>query len=163
MKANREGELRVYSAPLEKSRFVGRRSVLAGFTLFELIIVVVIVTILAAIGAGYYRKVTIKAKVAKAKNAVSLIIEAEKIYRLDNGTYVNISYGNVNATVGAGVTGINLAAVDNDRDFRYQVTGIDLIRARPRVAIGTCPASSSGEIRYTLSTGIWTVPACYQR
>jgi len=58
---------------------------------------------------------------------------------------------------------MNLAAVDNDTDFRYRVTGgTNLIRGRPRRAIGTCPANNAGEIRYSLRTETWTIPACYR-
>ena len=132
------------------------------FTLVELVIVVVIIAILAAAGVSYYQRTTVKAKAGKAQNAISLIIEAEKIFRIDNGVYVNFTYGQANAAVGTARTGMNLRAVDSDRDFRYRVTGADLIRARPRRPIGTCPAANAGEIRYRLSTEAWTVPACYR-
>ena len=132
------------------------------FTLMELMIVVVIIAILSALGLSFYRNTITKSKGAKAQNAISLIIEAEKLFRIDNGVYVSYGYNQTNATIGTAVTGMNLAAVDNDTDFRYRVTGADWIRARPRRQIGTCPAANAGEIRYRLSTETWTVPACYR-
>jgi len=132
------------------------------FTLLELVIVSVIIVIIAGLGAVHYLKVVVKTKAGKAKHAISLIAEAEKIYRVDNGVYINFGYDQSNATIGTNVTGMNLATIDNDTDFRYRVTGTNLIRGRPRAAIGSCPANNAGEIRYTLSTGNWTVPACYQ-
>lgn len=130
------------------------------FTLLELVIVAVIVSILASLGVGYYRKVIIKAKVGKAKHAISLIVEAEKIYELDNGIYVAIVAGAVDATVGTNVTGINLAAVDNDTDFKYSVTGAGLVQAKNPVPIGTCGVNTT--ISFNLAVGTWTIPACYQ-
>ncbi len=132
------------------------------FTLVELVIAVVIIAILAALGLSFYRNTITKTKGAKAQNAISLIIEAEKIFRLGNNVYINFNNGQANAIVGTTVTGINLGAVDADNDFRYRVTGVDLIRGRPRRQIGTCPAANAGEIRYRLSTETWTIPGCYR-
>ena len=132
----------------------------ACFTLLELVIVVVIISILASLGVGYYRKVVIKAKAGKAKHAISLIAQAEKVYRLDNGAYIAVSAGAVEATVGTNVSGINLAAVDNDTDFNYSATGAGLIRARNPVAIGTCAVNTT--ISLNLATGTWVIPACYK-
>jgi len=132
------------------------------FTLVELVVVVIIIGILASLGIVSYRKVIMRAKAGKAKNAISLIAEAEKIHRVDSGSYVNVAFDAINATIGANHTGMDLASVDSDTDFRYRVTGTNLIRGRPRAVIGTCPANNAGEIRYTLSTGIWTIPACYK-
>lgn len=132
------------------------------FTLMELMIVLVIIAILAALGLSFYRNTITKAKAGKAQNAISLIIEAEKIFRIDNNVYINFNYGQANAVIGTNVTGMNLGAVDADNDFRYRVTGADLIRGMPRRQIGTCPANNAGEIRYTLSTETWTIPACYR-
>ena len=134
----------------------------ACFTLMELVICVVIIGILAAVGLSFYRNTITKSKGAKAQNAISLIAEAEKIFRIDNGVYVNFNNGQANAIIGTAVTGMNLGAVDADNDFRYRVTGTNLIRGRPRRRIGTCPANNAGEIRYTLSTETWTIPACYR-
>jgi len=133
------------------------------FTLIELVVVLVIVAILAASGLSFYRNTITKSKAGKAQNAISLIIQAEKIFRTDNGAYINYGYNQSNATIGVNITGINLTAVDNDTDFRYRVTGgTNLIRGRPRRRIGTCNANNAGEIRYRLSTETWTIPACYR-
>jgi len=133
------------------------------FTLIELVIVLVIIAILAALGLSFYRNAITKSKAGKAQNAISLIAEAEKIFRIDNDVYIAYGYNQTNATIGTAVTGMNLAAIDNDTDFRYRVTGGGaLICGRPRRTIGTCPANNAGEIRLNLNTGIWTIPACYR-
>ena len=133
------------------------------FTLLELVIVCVIIGILAGLGVSSYRKVIVKAKAGKAKHAISLIVEAEKLFQIDSGVYINFDFDQANANVGSGVTGMDLLVVDNDSDFSYRVTGTNVIRARPRNPIGTCPAAAAGEITYTLSTGAFNpIPGCYQ-
>jgi len=130
------------------------------FTLVELLIVVVIIGILGGLGVTNYRKVVVKAKAGKARHAVSLIADAEKIYRVDNGSYVAVAADTVDATVGTDVTGINLAAVDNDSDFNYSVTAAGLIRADNPAPIGACAANTT--ISLNLVTGVWDIPGCYQ-
>lgn len=131
------------------------------FTLIELLIVVIIIGILAGLGVIQYSKVVVKAKAGKAKHAISLIAEAEKIYRIDNVTYRSIAAGqSVNGRVGANETGINLAAIDNDTDFNYTVTAAGLIQARNPVAIGGCAPNRT--ISLDLVTGLWNINGCYE-
>jgi len=138
----------------------GRKS-LAGFTLIELIIVVVIIATLVALGTVQYKNIISKTKAAKAKHAITLIAQAEKIYQTDNGVYLDTSTGSIDNDIGTSVTGINLASVDNDNDFSYLVTAAtSLITAKNLNKIGSCPKDSS--INFTLSDGSWTVPQCYK-
>ncbi len=130
------------------------------FTLVELLITVIIVGILAGIGISYYVNIVPKAKAAKAKHAITLITEAEKMHRLDAGSYRAVPPGTINGRIGAGVTGMNLAALDNDTDFNYSVTAAGRIKAINPVAIGGCAAGT--EIRFEISTGVLTVPSCYR-
>ena len=60
------------------------------FTLVELVIVAVIVGILAAVGLVHYRNTVTRAKAAKAKHGISLIVQAEKVYMTQYGVYKNI-------------------------------------------------------------------------
>jgi len=133
------------------------------FTLLELVIVCVIIAILASLGVGYYRKVIIKTKAGKAKHAISLIAEAEKMYRMSYGVYWPVGAGAVNAGIGTNITGMNIGTVDNDTDFNYSVTGgaanVD-INANNPTAIGTCGAGSL--IILNLPTGSWIIPGCYK-
>ena len=130
------------------------------FTLVELLIAIVIIGILVSLGIMQYRKVIPKAKASKAKHALALIAEAEKMYRVDYGVYWPVVAGAVEATIGSGVTGMNLAAVDNDIDFTYSVNAADVISANNPAAIGACAAGTP--ITYDLLTGVITVPGCYE-
>ena len=56
-----------------------------GFTLVELLIVVIVVGILAAFAIPQYINAVEKAKVGSAKNSLGLIAQAEKMYRAEKG------------------------------------------------------------------------------
>jgi type IV pilus assembly protein PilE len=91
-----------------------------GFTLIELIVVVIIIAILASFAVPQYITSIERAKKAKAENALGIIAQAEKMYRAENDTYVNFASGAADATLGSYV---ELDEVDNDTDWNYQVTG----------------------------------------
>ena len=65
------------------SRFHNRR----GFTLIELMIVVVIIGILAALAIPRFMKATAKAKQSEAKQILKQIYTMEHTYRQGNATY----------------------------------------------------------------------------
>jgi type IV pilus assembly protein PilE len=91
-----------------------------GFTLIELIVVVIVIAILASFAVPQYITSIERAKKAKAENALGIIAQAEKMYRAENDTYVNFASGAADATLGSYV---ELDEVDNDTDWDYQVTG----------------------------------------
>ncbi|MCF7874251.1 MAG: prepilin-type N-terminal cleavage/methylation domain-containing protein [Candidatus Omnitrophica bacterium] len=91
-----------------------------GFTLIELIVVVIVIAILASFAVPQYITSIERAKKAKAENALGIIAQAEKMYRAENDTYVNFASGAADATLGSYV---ELDEVDNDTDWNYQVTG----------------------------------------
>jgi len=62
-----------------------------GFTMVELMIVVIIVGILTAVGVPLYLNYVQDAKVASAKTLVSSIVTAEKLYFQKTGTFVNVT------------------------------------------------------------------------
>ena len=87
-----------------------------GFTLVELMIVVIIVGILAAVAIPMYQGATERAKASEAVAALGTIRGAMRVYYAEHGTYVDA----VNFTLGAQVTnGSILDVSDNDLMGRY--------------------------------------------
>ncbi|MBD3264828.1 MAG: prepilin-type N-terminal cleavage/methylation domain-containing protein [Candidatus Omnitrophica bacterium] len=87
-----------------------------GFTLVELLIVVIVVAILATFAIPQYLKAVERAKEGKAKHNMSLIAQGQKMYRAENDTYTAVAAGNHDATLGSY---IELADVDADSDWSY--------------------------------------------
>jgi type IV pilus assembly protein PilA len=69
---------------MKKSKLVSNN---AGFTLVELMVVVAIIGILAAIALPNYQKYQAKARQSEAKIALSSIYTAEKSFTAENSTY----------------------------------------------------------------------------
>ncbi|MBN2830856.1 MAG: type II secretion system protein [Candidatus Omnitrophica bacterium] len=88
---------------------------LRGFTLIELILVVSMIIILAAIGAVNYSKSKNKAIVREAISNLKLIAAAERIYKMEQGSYVNCD----NSTGCNSLLKLNL----NAKNWEYKVTG----------------------------------------
>jgi len=90
---------------------LGRR----GFTLVELMIVVIIVGILAAVAIPMYTGATDRAKASEAVAALGTIRGAMRVYYAEHGTYIDASF-----TDGAQATnGSILEVSDNDLLGRY--------------------------------------------
>lgn len=64
-----------------------------GFTLIELIVVVIILGVLASVGVSTMRGLVMKAKKTEAVTVIQTLMKAEKLYYLERGRYVTFTSG----------------------------------------------------------------------
>jgi type IV pilus assembly protein PilE len=88
-----------------------------GFTLVELMVVAVIVSLLAAVAIPNYTRYTRKAARAQAKSVMLDTAQRQERYYTNNGTYVTVGPG-------SGVTGWQNFAGSSYPSRRYDVTTI---------------------------------------
>jgi prepilin-type N-terminal cleavage/methylation domain-containing protein len=70
-----------------------------GFTLIELVIVIVIIGILSAISVPLYKNYTRKAMAAEGKALVGAVSSAEKAYLIEKATYLGVASTGYNSTL----------------------------------------------------------------
>ena len=126
-----------------------------GFTLIELIIVIIVIGILATVAVPQYLKAVERAKGGKAKHALALIAQAEKMYRADSVTGAYIACATkilVQANLGSWV---ELVDVSVDTDWDYAVT----VAAAPPTFIATATrilgTPNAGETITLTEAGVW--------
>ena len=121
-----------------------------GFTLIELIVVVVVIGILATIAVPQYLKATERAKGGKGKVAIALIAQGEKMYRTEMDNYIAVSAQGANAALG---NYIDLTGVDVDSDWNYVVANITALTF---TITGTkVGGPNAGETMTLTQNGVW--------
>lgn len=122
---------------------------LTGFTLLELVVVVVIISILVSLAVPIYRKAVRKAKDRDAQGMLMLVQQAEKVYREETGSYVNCT----SAFDCSNILRLNLpsgswaysASDADENDFCAQAQGVDIGTANWYIN-ATSSEASSGDI-----------------
>lgn len=118
----------------------GRGKVL-GFTLLELIIVIVILGVLAVLGFSQYSKIIEKSRGAEAKMILGDLRKIATAYRLEKGTITGITA----TDLGMGTTdGTVPTACRASHDFSYAYTTAD-----PSITFTATRCSASGKTSCT--------------
>ena len=121
-----------------------------GFTLMELIIVVIIIAILAAIGLPQFFQAAGKAKVSKSRSNLGEIRKVQLAHESVSGTWLAIPASQtVNMQVDVDnadndnnhATGVDIQIRFYDNDYSYARAG-DVVTATPRDAAAGLPTNT---------------------
>ena len=122
-----------------------------GFTLIELIVVIIIIGILASIGMTQYTKVVEKGRAAESRLILGSLRTAEIAEYMENGSYVVLG--------SLGVSAPEACAVSHY--FSYACTTAGLCTATRCSAGGKTPNSATAYTKTLSVDGIWTGAAGY--
>ena len=122
-----------------------------GFTLIELIVVIIIVGILASVGMSQYTKVVEKGRAAEARLILGSLRTAEIAEFMENGAYVVMSSLGVSAPSACAVT----------HYFTYGFTTAGLCTANRCTSGGKTPDGTAYNKTLDAATGVWGGTAGY--
>ena len=123
-----------------------------GFTLLELIVVIIIIGILATLGFTQYTKVIEKGRTAEAKAILGQMRTAQEAYMLEYGSRTAI-IGNLSVEVPTSCVSTHY--------FSYSTDATTGTATRCTVGGKTPNATASYTITLTYSTGVWGGTAGY--
>jgi type IV pilus assembly protein PilA len=132
------------------------KSVQKGFTLIELMIVIAIIGILAAIAIPAYQNYTIRAQVSEGSSLIGGVETAFDEYYANTGTAANIAsltnVGITNAITGTYVSGIALAT--NHITVTYGANANNAVNGG--TVVWTAYTSANGDITWLCNDGATT-------
>ncbi|MDD5561848.1 MAG: prepilin-type N-terminal cleavage/methylation domain-containing protein [Candidatus Omnitrophica bacterium] len=123
-----------------------------GFTLIELIVVIIIVGILASVGMTQYTKVVEKGRAAEARLVLGSLRSAEIAYQMENGAYATVANLEVSAP----------AACTTTHYFSYSCSAATGTCTATRCIAGGKTPNATGVYTKTVTVaGVWGGTAGY--
>ncbi len=125
-----------------------------GFTLIELMIVVIIIAILATLALPQYVRAVERTRVGKGKHHLGLIAQAEKLYRADRSVYLAADNASLNTGGLQEFVEMNEIVVDTDWDYAVAVAVGTFTATATRTAGAT--GAYNGQTIILDQNGTWT-------